>query len=114
MSESIDWRDPSRLQRRDGGTVIACGRTATGANGEEFWAVTESPQGGPVAALYWKCGRYTMGIDCDRDIIGRPREPRHVDRWVDPMVFMPSSGLFRHYNKPYGGLIRVRITEVIE
>lgn len=117
MSESIDWSDPSKLQRRDGGKVIACGKTDTGIKGEEYWAVTELPQGGPAVALYWRCGRYTMGIESDRDIIGPQREPMSVVMFMYPEIFTTVSCRETNWtacNQPKCGAVKVRITEVIE
>jgi hypothetical protein len=46
-AESIDWSDPSKLVRRDGGEVLACGKNEGLSGPQACWAVTRSSSGEP-------------------------------------------------------------------
>lgn len=123
-AESLDWSDPSRLQRRDGGEVIACGAFLSpgGPDVGEMWIVSRDGFGFPMFHTTNKDGTYDpIGVKMSPlDIIPRPREPRSFEAWVRPeaighsVTYNSWNFLLRKPQDDTIGYVRVRITEVVD
>lgn len=114
---SLDWSDPSKLQRRDGGEVLACGVNEGMSRDQAFWALTRSSSGEPPTLSFcYATGHCTVcKQDCPGDIIPRPREPRTMEAWIDSRALDESRPTTRTlYTYPQPNCVRVRITEVVD